>query len=67
MTTPDVSPSAHAPVPGPDDVTPVVRRTTNGTERRKERGVTFRVLIYVVVAHVMAFYLFLMFAVIGKN
>ncbi|MEE4540613.1 DUF6126 family protein [Streptomyces sp. V4-01] len=41
--------------------------TTNGSERRKERGVTLRVLVYVAVAHVMAFYLWLMFAFVGKR
>ncbi|SEP01015.1 DUF6126 family protein [Actinacidiphila rubida] len=41
--------------------------TTNGSEERKERGVRFRVLVYVVVAHVMALYLWLMFAVVGKH
>ncbi|MCL2551380.1 MAG: DUF6126 family protein [Actinomycetia bacterium] len=50
------------PVPAPRVVP-----TTNGSEKRKERGVTFRVLVYVVVAHVMAFYLWLMFAVVGKR
>jgi hypothetical protein len=42
-------------------------RTTNGSERSKERGVTLRVLVYVVVAHALAFYLWLMFAVVGKR
>lgn len=46
---------------------PRVRPTTNGTERRKERGVTLRVLTYVAVAHLLAFYLWLLFAVVGKG
>ncbi|MFI1093423.1 DUF6126 family protein [Streptomyces sp. NPDC020917] len=50
------------PVPAPRVVP-----TTNGSEKRKERGVTFRVLVYVVVAHLMAFYLWLLFAVVGKR
>ena len=48
-------------------VTPVTVRTSNGSERRKERGVVLRVLVYVVVAHLLAFYLWLMFAVLGKR
>lgn len=47
--------------------TPVVVPTTNGSEQRKERGVILRVLVYVVVAHFMAFFLWLMFAVLGKR
>jgi len=50
------------PVPAPR-----VRATTNGSERRKEKGVRFRVMVYVVVAHIMAFYLWMMFAVVGKH
>jgi hypothetical protein len=46
---------------------PVVAPTTNGSERRKERMVVFRVLVYVAVAHFLAFFLWLMFAVIGKR
>jgi len=46
---------------------PVVVPTTNGSERRKERGVVLRVLVYVAVAHFMAFFLWLLFAVIGKR
>jgi hypothetical protein len=41
--------------------------TTTRRELRKERGVVVRVLIYVAVAHGMAFFLWLMFAVIGKR
>jgi hypothetical protein len=37
--------------------------TTNGTERRKERGVVLRVLVYVVVAHLLAFFIWLLFLV----
>lgn len=59
MSTTDIPSGAH-PVP-------VVVPTTNGTEQRKQRGVTLRVLVYVVVAHLLAFYLFLMFVVIGGN
>lgn len=63
MSTPDT----------PHDVRPLaplvqgVRPTTNGTEQRKERGVALRVLVYVVVAHLLALYLFLMFVVIGHK
>jgi hypothetical protein len=46
---------------------PRVRPTTNGSELRKEKGVRFRVLVYVVVAHVVALYLWMMFAVVGKH
>lgn len=42
-------------------------RTPQTTERRRERGVTARVLVYVVAAHLLAFYLFMMFTVIGKR
>ena len=48
-------------------ITPVVVPTTNGSEQHKERGVILRVLVYVVVAHFMAFFLWLMFAVLGKR
>jgi hypothetical protein len=54
---------AAEPVPAP----PGVVRTSNGSERSKERGVVLRVLVYVVVAHLLAFYLWLMFAVVGKH
>lgn len=37
--------------------------TTNGTEKRKQRGVITRVLVYVVVAHLLAAYLFVLFHV----
>jgi len=54
-----------------NDTRPVTARvvvpTTNGTEERKERGVVLRVMVYVVVAHFMAFFLWLMFAVLGKR
>jgi hypothetical protein len=53
---------------GPEErPAPRVVPTTNGSEQRKERGVTLRVLVYVAVAHVMALYLWLMFAVVGKR
>ncbi len=58
--------AAARPVPRVPRV-PRVRPTTNGTERRKERGVTLRVLTYVAVAHLLAFYLWLLFAVVGKG
>jgi hypothetical protein len=45
----------------------VVVPTTNGSEQRKERGVVLRVLVYVALAHFMAFFLWLLFAVIGKR
>jgi hypothetical protein len=57
-------PETHRPLP---PVTPVVRPTTHSTGRRKERGVTLRLLAYVVVAHLLALYLYVMFAVIGKH
>ncbi|WP_329128744.1 DUF6126 family protein [Streptomyces sp. NBC_01476] len=63
MTMSETEPTVDAT----EAVEPVVARTTNGTERRKERGVVIRVLVYVAVAHLMAFYLWLMFAVIGKH
>jgi hypothetical protein len=64
MTTSETEPTAE---PAAEPAEPGVVRTTNGTERRKERGVVLRVLVYVVVAHLMAFYLWLMFAVLGKH
>jgi hypothetical protein len=72
MTMSDTEPTAQpaastAPVRAPEPDETVVARTTNGTERRKERGVTVRVLVYVVAAHLMAFYLWLMFAVVGGH
>jgi hypothetical protein len=68
MTIQETQASA-AERPGGGEDRPVARvvPTTNGSERRKERGVTLRVLVYVAVAHVMAFYLWLMFAVVGKH
>lgn len=60
MTPSETEPTVQPAEPG-------VARTTIGTERRKERGVVLRVLVYVVVAHLMAFYLWLMFAVLGKH
>ncbi|MFC4031820.1 DUF6126 family protein [Streptomyces polygonati] len=72
MTMHETEPTAQ-PLAAPaaesvtDPTAPAVVRTTNGTERRKERGVVLRVLVYVVVAHLLAFYLWLMFAVLGKH
>jgi hypothetical protein len=59
--TPQEAPAAPAPP------TPVVRPTTNGSEKRKQRGVAIRVLVYVVVAHLMAAYLYFMFEVASKH
>jgi hypothetical protein len=42
-------------------LTPAVVPTTNGTEKRKQRGVILRVLVYVVVGHLLAAYLFVLF------
>jgi uncharacterized protein DUF6126 len=68
QTTPqDVLPAA-APAPAAAArVTPVVRPTTNGSEKRKQRGVMLRVLTYVVVAHLLAAYLYFMFEVAAKH
>ena len=52
------APTVRTPVP-----TPLFVGTTNGSERRKERGVTLRVLVYVVVAHLLAFFIWLLFLV----
>jgi hypothetical protein len=55
-----------APAPAPEQAAlrrPVVIGTTNGSERRKERGVVLRVLVYVVVAHLLAFFIWLLFLV----
>jgi hypothetical protein len=51
--------------PGPQ--APVVVPTTNGSEKRKQRGVVTRVLVYVVVAHLLAAYLYFLFAVAAKH
>ncbi|MFI0941575.1 DUF6126 family protein [Streptomyces sp. NPDC021020] len=54
----------------PHDVrppTPAVVPTTNGTERRKQRGVVLRVLVYVVLAHGLAAYLYFLFTIAGKH
>jgi hypothetical protein len=59
------APSA-APVPEPVPVL-VVTPEPSSTEKHKERAVVLRVLVYVAVAHFMAFFLWLMFAVIGKR
>lgn len=61
QSTPQEAPAAPAPA------TPVVRPTTNGSEKRKQRGVVIRVLVYVVVAHLMAAYLYFMFEVASKH
>lgn len=54
--------SAAEPVP-----VVVVVPALDSTEKHKERAVILRVLVYVAVAHFMAFFLWLMFAVIGKS
>lgn len=41
-------------------------RTSEGSERRKERAVVLRVLVYVVVAHVLAGFIWLLF-VLGAH
>ena len=41
--------------------------TTNGSESRKERGVVLRVLVYVVAAHLLAFFIWLLFVVGGSR
>jgi hypothetical protein len=61
MTTTDGT--AHDARP----LTPAVVPTTNGTERRKQRGVVLRVLVYVVLAHGLAAYLYFLFTIAGKN
>lgn len=48
-------------------VAPVVVPTTNGSEKRKQRGVITRVLVYVVVAHLLAAYLYFLFDVAAKH
>jgi hypothetical protein len=48
-------------------VTPAVVPTTNGSEKRKQRGVVIRVLVYVVVAHLLAAYLYFLFTIAGKH
>lgn len=69
----DVQPAAGPPVAAAGPVTPVVpvvpvvRPTTNGSEKRKQRGVVIRVLVYVVVAHLLAAYLYFMFEVAAKH
>ncbi|WP_329171461.1 MULTISPECIES: DUF6126 family protein [unclassified Streptomyces] len=51
----------------PRPLAPAVVPTTNGTEKRKQRGVITRVLVYVVVAHLLAAYLFFLFEVAAKH
>ncbi|MEW1859718.1 DUF6126 family protein [Streptomyces sp. NBC_00669] len=66
---------APTPRPGPGPAGPeaesvpvvVVVPALDSTEKHKERAVILRVLVYVAVAHFMAFFLWLMFAVIGKS
>ncbi|MCM2422583.1 DUF6126 family protein [Streptomyces sp. RKAG293] len=41
-------------------------RTSEGSERRKERAVVLRVLVYVVVAHLLAGFIWLLF-VLGAH
>lgn len=58
------------PTPAPEQVPPqrsAVVGTTNGSERRKERGVMLRVLVYVVVAHLLAFFIWLLFLVGNRS
>jgi uncharacterized protein DUF6126 len=64
---PAAAPAPAAAAPAPARVTPVVRPTTNGSEKRKQRGVMLRVLTYVVVAHLLAAYLYFMFEVAAKH
>lgn len=45
----------------------VVLPDTHRSEKYKERAVVLRVLVYVAVAHFLVFFLWLMFAVIGKS
>lgn len=61
QSTPQEAPDA------PPRAAHVVRPTSNGSEKRKQRGVAVRVLVYVVVAHLMAAYLYFMFEVAGKH
>ncbi|WUH88995.1 DUF6126 family protein [Streptomyces sp. NBC_00433] len=61
MTT-EATPREAAPKP-----VPVVVPTTNGSEKRKQRGVITRVLVYVVVAHLLAAYLYFLFEIAGKH
>lgn len=63
--TPATPATTAAAAPAP--VAPAVRPTTNGSEKRKQRGVAVRVLVYVVVAHLMAAYLYFMFEVASKH
>lgn len=41
-------------------------RTSEGSERRKERAVVLRVMVYVVVAHLLAAFIWLLF-VLGAH
>ncbi|SFE04951.1 hypothetical protein SAMN05216251_101295 [Actinacidiphila alni] len=75
MSTPAPSPApgpaptpaaGSTPPPAPEQPQPrysSVVGTTNGSESRKERGVVLRVLMYVVVAHLLAFFIWLLFLV----
>jgi hypothetical protein len=77
MTTNTTHPqpaTAPTPTPAPEHANArqhvpvvVVVPEVNSTEKHKERAVMLRVLAYVAVAHFMAFFLWLMFAVIGKS
>ncbi|UWE10393.1 DUF6126 family protein [Actinacidiphila bryophytorum] len=59
--------TTHATPHDPAPQAPVVVPTTNGTEKRKQRGVVTRVLVYVVVAHLLAAYLYFLFDVAAKH
>ncbi|SHN04182.1 DUF6126 family protein [Actinacidiphila paucisporea] len=61
MTT-QATPHEAAPKP-----VRVVVPTTNGSEKRKQRGVVIRVLVYVVVAHLLAAYLYFLFDIAAKH
>lgn len=56
--TPEIT--AHGTAPARAALPP---RTTNGTESRKERGVVLRVLVYVVAAHALAAFIWMLFVV----
>ncbi|WP_405577379.1 DUF6126 family protein [Streptomyces sp. NBC_01190] len=68
---PTVQPAAPAAPPAPATSAgpgaPIAEGSSRGTEKLKQRGVVLRVLVYVVVAHLLGFYLWLMFAVLGKH
>jgi hypothetical protein len=68
MTTSHIERPTEPVAPEPLTVQPLPAApaaTTNGSESRKERGVVLRVLVYVVVAHLLAFFIWLLFLVGG--